>query len=180
MTRLESALFSTMAGLNGHSKAIAVLGDNVSNVNTVGYKRSRTEFVDIVTSLGNQSERIASTGNGVHVPEIRQVHKAGVIEPTGRSLDMAIEGTGFFQVGDPTNPSLTRAGNFQVDEEGFLSTASGDRVLGVAAGSTAEQGPEDPREDREEAEGAGQTGIQTDGPDGGPAKDLQEDRQGRR
>lgn len=136
--RLESALYSSREGLNAHGQAIAVVGDNVSNVSTVGYKESRIEFSDLFSTGGGGTDDLPLTaaGNGVAVSQVTQIHESGTLEYTGRSLDYAVEGTGFFQVGDPASPQYTRAGNFHIDADGQLVEQNGLAVLGFAPDGT--------------------------------------------
>lgn len=136
--RIESALYSSREGLNAHGQAISVVGDNISNSNTVGYKSSRVEFSDLLAEGGDGRASSAEPvgGNGVAVTQVRQLHETGVVEFTGRSLDVAIAGNGFFVVGDPSSPNYTRAGNFSVDENGLLINSGGKHVLGYAEGTT--------------------------------------------
>ncbi len=141
--RLESALYTSREGLNAHGQAIGVIGDNISNVNTVGYKTSRTEFADILAEGpdGRQSYAVEGGGNGVQVARIRQVHETGVIEFTGRTLDVAVAGEGYFILGDPANPNYTRAGNFEMNDQGFLVDPLGQQVLGTVGTDTGTLAP---------------------------------------
>lgn len=136
--RLESALFTSREGLNVHGQALGVIGDNISNVNTISYKTSRSEFADLVANgEGSLQNSITSGGgSGVQVANIRQIQDTGVIEFTGRQLDVAIAGRGFFMLGSADDPSYTRAGNFQMDNDGFLVNSQGQAVLGTAAGGS--------------------------------------------
>lgn len=136
--RLEGALYSSSAGLNAHGQAISVVGDNVSNMNTTAYKRSRTEFSDLLAApdAGREpSDKVS--GSGVALTGVRTIQETGMIESTGRPLDVGIEGTGFFVVGDAAAKSYnyTRAGNFQMRSDGVLATADGAAVLGRKPGS---------------------------------------------
>jgi flagellar hook protein FlgE len=133
--RIESALFASREGLQSHGIAINVVGDNVSNANTVGYKNSRVEFADLFAEggEGHRTQSLDPIGNGATVARIRQEHTAGIIDNTGRPLDAAIDGNGFFVVGDPTQPEYTRAGNFGTNTAGVLVDASGRPVLGFSA-----------------------------------------------
>ncbi|MBX7138684.1 MAG: flagellar hook protein FlgE [Oligoflexia bacterium] len=133
--RLESALFSSREGISAHGQAIAVIGDNISNANTVGFRASRVQFGDLVAGGRSTSETssIPSTGSGVAIQGVRPVQETGVIEATGRSLDVAIEGRGFIIVGDPQNPAYTRAGALSVSKEGILVDSNGEQVLGFAS-----------------------------------------------
>ncbi|RIL10345.1 MAG: hypothetical protein DCC75_04545 [Proteobacteria bacterium] len=136
--RLESALYSGREGLQAHGQALSVIGDNISNSNTVGYKTSRVEFADLFVGGrdGAQSTNIPSGGGGVALSRVRQIFEGGVLGDTGRSLDIGIDGGGFFMVGSTESPFYSRAGNFQIDEEGFLANSEGMRVLGLAPGGT--------------------------------------------
>jgi flagellar hook protein FlgE len=136
--RLESALFTSSSGIGAHGQAISVVGDNIANVSTTGFKTSRPEFSDIFAEGGDGRQSVAGpvTGNGVKLTTVRQLHETGIIEPTGRELDAGIEGKGFFIVGDAENPEYTRAGNFSVNEEGLLVNSDGKTVLGYQGSST--------------------------------------------
>jgi len=143
--RLESALYSSREGLTAHGQAISVIGDNISNANTTGFKGSRVEFADLLSSGGgaNANTDIASSGSGVSVRSIRQSHQAGVIEFTGRSLDMGIGGNGYFILADGDRQVYSRAGNFGVNGDGILVNSDGLPVLGYAGEFGGELGPLD-------------------------------------
>lgn len=141
--RLEGALYSSREGIMAHGQAIAVVGDNISNSNTVAFKRSRAEFQDIMAEgqEGRASETITG-GAGVAVTTVRPIQETGMLEQTGRALDAGIDGSGFFMVGDEKKTYYTRAGNFQMDAEGYLTTADGQRVLGLTGSAeTGTLGP---------------------------------------
>lgn len=137
--RLESALYSSRSGLDTHGQAISVVGDNIANVNTTGFKTSRVQFSDLYAEGGEGRQSIAgpTTGNGVSLKSVQQLHETGVAEPTGRPLDAAIAGAGFFVVGDAKGPEFTRAGNFQLADSGELQTGDGKPVLGYQGTATA-------------------------------------------
>jgi flagellar hook protein FlgE len=142
--RLETALFTSTNGMDSHGQAISVIGDNISNSSTVGYKRSRVQFADLVPDQGNHPETTAtipSTGSGSTIQSITQVHETGLIENTGRGLDVAIAGNGFFLVGDAATPSYTRAGNFSINQEGILVNQDGLPVLGLQGEDAVEPAP---------------------------------------
>ncbi len=124
---------TALSGINGASQGLAVISNNLANAQTTAFKASRAEFSDIFS--GAQS----SPGRGVRVDAITQDFSAGTINATGRELDMAIDGTGFFIVEDQTGkyPQLyTRNGSFKVDKDGFLTTQNGNRVLGYLRNDT--------------------------------------------
>ncbi|MCO6429969.1 MAG: flagellar hook protein FlgE [Deltaproteobacteria bacterium] len=136
--RLESALYTSREGLSAHGQALGVIGDNIANANTVAYKASRPEFADLLSegTEGRSSYAIVGGGSGVQVERIRVLHEAGVSEFTGRALDVAITGEGFFMVGNSEAPTYTRAGNFQLNAEGVLTTSDGLPVLGFQGEGT--------------------------------------------
>jgi len=134
--RLESALYSSRSGIDAHGMAIGVVGDNIANSSTTGFKASRAEFQDLVADGydGRDSWGGPAVGNGTAIAAVRPIHIEGNLDPTGRELDTAINGNGFFLVGDAEAPLLTRDGSFTLDAEGFLTTNTGQQVLGYAVG----------------------------------------------
>lgn len=134
--RLESALYSSRSGIDAHGMAIGVVGDNIANSNTTGFKASRAEFQDLVADGydGHDSWGGPDIGNGTAIAAVRPIHIGGNLDQTGRELDTAIDGNGFFLVGDAESPLLTRDGSFTLDAEGFLTTNTGQRVLGFGVG----------------------------------------------
>lgn len=136
--RLETALHTSREGLTAHGQAISVIGDNISNGNTTGYKQSRVEFGDLLPEGRDSTAAettIPNSGSGVMIQEVRTLFEDGIVENTGRRLDAAVAGSGFFLVGDPAGPALTRAGNFGISSDGFLVTTEGERVLGYPPNS---------------------------------------------
>ncbi|MFZ7104599.1 MAG: flagellar hook protein FlgE [Peptococcaceae bacterium] len=123
------SLFAGVSGLRAHQTRMDVIGNNISNVNTPGFKKSRVTFQEML----NQTMRGASSpqgdragtnplqiGLGVNLGSIDVIHTAGSPQSTGKALDMSIEGEGYFIVGDATNSYYTRAGNFDFDTENNL------------------------------------------------------------
>lgn len=121
-----------LSGLNAASKSLDVIGHNIANSGTTGFKASRAEFSESMASaVGAASGQ--STGIGVNVAAVTQMFKQGPITTTGNHLDVAINGDGFFVVRTPGpagETAYTRAGNFHVDNRGYLVTVNGDQVLG--------------------------------------------------
>jgi flagellar hook protein FlgE len=132
--RLESAFRASREGLTAHGQAISVIGDNIANANTTAFKRQRAEFTSLLSDKVNDrgSEVVAGVGDGVAIGRVRVNFETGPALVTGRELDVAISGRGFFLVGDAAAPTLTRAGNFQISEEGLLVTSEGLPVLGYS------------------------------------------------
>lgn len=119
-----------LTGLDAASKNLEVISNNIANANTSGFKRSRAEFADIYASsaLGSASNQ---TGAGVQVTTIRQQHTQGDITYTDNSLDLAISGGGLFRLQDSNGGMVySRAGMFGLDNEGYLSNATEQRLTG--------------------------------------------------
>lgn len=121
-----------LSGLNAASKSLDVSGHNIANSNTIGFKKSRAEFNEMVASaMGTgQCPGSAGAGIGVSVAAVTQQFTQGVLTPTANGLDMAINGDGFFVVNTPSGTAYTRNGAFQLDKNGQLVTANGDKVMG--------------------------------------------------
>ena len=126
-----------LSGLNAASKNLDVIGHNIANANTTGFKASRAEFADMVAaSTGAAGGR--SNGMGVEVAAVAQQFTQGGLTMTGNNLDVAINGNGFFGVTMPDGTiGYTRDGSFQLDAQGRLTTSSG---LPVANGITIPAG----------------------------------------
>ena len=141
--RLESAFRASREGLTAHGQAISVIGDNIANVNTTAFKRQRAEFSSLLSEKVDDrgAEVVAGVGDGVAIGRVRINFDTGPALATGRGLDVAINGRGFFLVGDPNAPTLTRAGNFQMNEEGLLVTSEGLPVLGYSGIDNEVLGP---------------------------------------
>ena len=150
-----------LSGLNAASKSLDVSGHNIANSNTIGFKRSRAEFNEMVASaMGTgQCPGSAGAGIGVSVAVVTQQFSQGVITPTANGLDMAINGDGFFVVNTPSGTAYTRNGAFQLDKNGFLVTANGDKVQGWADANATGTQPVD----LQFPTGAGIPGRQTTG-----------------
>jgi flagellar hook protein FlgE len=124
--------FSTaLSALSADSTAIDVVGNNLANLNTLGFKRSAVSFHDLVTQSMGAGLASTQVGFGVGTPTTQKEFSQGAIQTTGGELDAAIQGDGFFVVqGSNGSTQYTRAGNFQVDQNGDLTTATGEQVQG--------------------------------------------------
>ena len=124
--------FSTaLSGLNANSTAIDVIGNNLANLNTPGFKASAVSFHDLVTQSIGAGLGSTQVGFGVGTPITLRQFSQGALQSTGGPLDAAIQGDGFFIVQNSNgNVEYTRGGNFQVDTNGNLTTATGENVLG--------------------------------------------------
>jgi len=116
-----------LTGLSAATQDLSVTSNNLANSQTVGFKASRTEFGDIFAST---QTGVASTavGNGVRVQEVAQLFSQGNTKTTGNSLDLAINGNGFFTVSNNGSLSYTRDGEFQLNNAGQVVTASGAKL----------------------------------------------------
>lgn len=145
---LIASLTSGVSALRSFQRGIEVVGNNIANVNTAGFKGSRVEykegFNDILNrsatsdQLAGQSNSTANQiGTGVLADTISGDFSQGPVDVTGVNTDLGITGEGFFKVVDGTDGSefLTRAGNFRIDDVGFLVTQDGKRVQGLTGGS---------------------------------------------
>ena len=137
------SLFRGLTGLRSSQLSMDVIGNNIANVNTVGYKSSRATFKEmLLQTIRSASSGSASTGGtnamqvglGVSVGSIDRNMTQGVPQITNRQTDFSIEGNGFFILSDGSSDYFSRAGNFDVDYQGYLvSPFNGYRVQGVAA-----------------------------------------------
>jgi flagellar hook protein FlgE len=129
---ISSALYSGVSGLNTNSQAMSVIGNNLANTNTVGFKGSRTVFADLLSSNINGSGGTSQVGRGVGMSKVDQMFSQGTFESTESGLDVAIEGEGFFILKEPGDETAyySRAGAFRFDEDGYLVNPEGYQVMG--------------------------------------------------
>jgi flagellar hook protein FlgE len=157
------SMFAAISGLKTHQVMLDVTANDISNVNTIGYKASRTTFKDSLSQLSRGAAapgggvggiNPVQVGLGVQLGSVDAVMSGGSMQYTGNTLDVAIQGDGWFRVGRGTPPTgpfeYTRAGDFTLDQGGNLVTQDGlfvigrnvaggggtDQVLNIPAGST--------------------------------------------
>jgi flagellar hook protein FlgE len=131
---LSSALYSGVSGLNTDSQAMSVIGNNLANTNTIGFKGARTVFSDLLSSTIYGSGGVSQVGRGVNMSKVDNVFSQGTFQSTDSGTDVAIEGSGFFLLkkeGDATT-YYSRAGAFRFDQDGFLVNPEGLKVQGKA------------------------------------------------
>ena len=134
------SLNTGISGLRFQQDKLDVIGNNIANVNTVGFRAGRAQGVDVFSqrlsefSTGSSASQI---GSGVSLATVSSSFAQGNIDGTGQPYDMAIDGSGFFIVRDAVNNATyaTRAGDFRADANGFLTTTEGMRVQGEIPGS---------------------------------------------
>jgi len=144
--KMMRSLFSAVSGLRTHQTRMDVIGNNIANVNTLGYKASRVTFQEVFsqTLRGASSPTGLSlverggtnpqqVGLGVAIASIDTVQTPGNLQPTSRLTDVAIEGNGFFVLADGLRRVYTRVGNFSIDGDGVLVDYDGRKVLGWVA-----------------------------------------------
>ena len=152
------SMYSGISGLKNFQTKLDVIGNNIANVNTYGYKKERTIFKDLISQTQTGASGPSATRGGVNAVQvglgsqlaaIDTIHNPGSMQTTGRTLDMAISGDGFFMVGDSvvgpdeegligengfTNTLYTRAGNFYMDRNGYVVNGDGKYLVGLPNG----------------------------------------------
>ncbi len=133
---------TAVTGLKAATTDLDVTGNNIANSSTVGFKSSRTEFGDIYATAVVGAGSSNTPGSGVTVADIAQDFSAGTIEFTNNNLDLAINGSGFFQLDDGKGGvSYTRAGAFELDKNGFIVSKSGKFLQGYGLDSEGNRLP---------------------------------------
>lgn len=139
------SMYSAVSGLRIHQTKMDVIGNNIANVNTVGYKKAQVTFQEVFSQVvrgasaptgGKGGTNPQQIGLGVALGSINTIHTKGPSQRTDNPTDLMIDGEGFFVVSDDPNFNnryYTRAGNFSIDRDGNLVTADGYKVLGYAA-----------------------------------------------
>ncbi|QOY37684.1 flagellar hook protein FlgE [Anaerobacillus isosaccharinicus] len=133
------SMYSGIGGMKNFQTKLDVIGNNIANVNTFGFKKGRTTFKDLVsqqlTGASNPTDNRGGTnprqiGLGGTIATVDTIHTQGSLQTTGRALDLGISGDGFFIVNDGPLSYYTRAGNFYLDSQGTLVTSDGLKVQG--------------------------------------------------
>ena len=151
------SMYSGISGLKNFQTKLDVIGNNIANVNTYGFKKGRVVFKDLVSQMQTGASAPTQTRGGVNAVQvglgaqlaaIDTIHGSGSLQTTARVLDLAISGEGFFMVGDAngapddtgvigedgySNIMYTRAGNFYMDKNGYLVNADGKYLVGHAS-----------------------------------------------
>src|SRR5580692_3350541 len=138
------AMFSSISGLQSSSQWLDVIGNNISNVNTVAFKASRAEFTSQFsqTLLNGGGDNSADgtggidpqqVGLGTRLASIDAIFTQGPTLNTGVSTDISIQGNGFLIAKNGNQSYLTRAGNLTFDSDGYLVNANGDQIQGFNA-----------------------------------------------
>ena len=132
-----TSMFTAVTGLSSYGNAMGVIGNNIANVGTAGFKSSRATFSDLISSSmagGAGSDQI---GLGVYLNDVQTNFSQGSMTTTGNTFDLAIDGNGFYQVRNPSGAVFyTRAGQFKVDSVGQVVDASGALLQAYQADTT--------------------------------------------
>lgn len=136
------SMYSGVSGLRAHQLKMDVIGNNIANVNTVGFKGQRVTFQEVYSQTlqgagspqaGRGGTNAQQIGLGISLSSIDTFHIRGAVQRTDNNTDLAVNGDGFFMISDSADylsRSYTRAGNFSLDESGNLVAANGYKVLG--------------------------------------------------
>ncbi|MEX0912751.1 MAG: flagellar basal-body rod protein FlgG [Gemmatimonadota bacterium] len=137
---MDPSLRTAATGMRAQQTRTEVIANNLANVNTTAFKRSRAHFEDLLYQTVQGSTTIGApdaatmpeiqVGRGVRLAAVQRLHSAGAVEQTGRPFDVAIEGDGFFQVQLPNGEvGFTRDGSFTVSDQGMLITQGGYTIV---------------------------------------------------
>lgn len=146
---LMGSLVSGVSAMQSFVKGMEVIGDNIANSKTVGFKRQRVNYSDNFSDtlrdatpggVNSSNQPPVQVGAGVNVAAAQKVMEQGAVELTGVASDLAISGSGFFRVLNASSEEqfLTRDGSFRLDESGFLTDKNGNYLLGLTGGSPTE------------------------------------------
>jgi flagellar hook protein FlgE len=132
-----TTMFSAVSGLNTYGNAMSVIGNNIANVGTVGFKSSHASFADLVSaSLGGGSS-VGQVGLGVFLNDVQTSFTQGSLSNTGNTLDLAIDGNGFFELRDNAGAvAYSRAGQFKLNNLGQIVDPSDRFLQGYQATAT--------------------------------------------
>jgi flagellar basal-body rod protein FlgG len=132
------SLYSAATGMGAQQTQIDVVANNLANSSTTGFKKSRANFEDLMyrtiqvagqtTPGGGQIPAGIQMGMGVKTAGVQKIFTQGDYTETGNTFDFAIQGDGFFRVLHGDTDHYTRAGNFSLDSEGFITSPAGDRL----------------------------------------------------
>ena len=129
---LSASMWTGISGLLAHGEKMNVIGNNLANVNTVGFKGARMDFEDFIQQDVNSAAGVTQVGRGVSIGAIYGDFSQGAFETTNEATDLAISGKGFFQVKVPNEDTeyYTRSGNFRFNKDGYLTDPHGYRLQG--------------------------------------------------
>lgn len=154
---LIGSLNSGISALRNFARGLEVIGNNIANVNSIAFKGARTKYTDTFSQFLKQPSTSPADGNGSNSPAaqiglgtqisgIQTSFLQGALTTTGQNTDLAIAGSGFFQVRNAQNNQLfaTRAGDFRTDDQGYITTSDGYRLQGLTGGTVSYRAAIDP------------------------------------
>ncbi len=121
-----------LSGLNGAAKNLDVIGNNIANTSTIGFKGSRTEFADVYAN-SLYGTGVNQAGIGSKIAAVAQQFDQGNLSQTSNPLDVAINGNGFFRMSQGTIISYSRNGQFHLDRDGYMINSTGQRLTGTTS-----------------------------------------------
>ncbi len=125
-----TSLFAGVSGINASGQQISVVGDNIANINTIGFKSARAEFVDVLSGNLGSAGGASQIGSGSRLNGVTQNFTQGSLESSGVTTDLAIDGNGFFIIQDTSGVFYSRSGMFRLNNQQFLVNEQGQSVLG--------------------------------------------------
>jgi len=130
---MQTSLYTGISGLNANLSALSVIGNNVANINTNGFKSSRVLFEDVMSQSASGGSEI---GLGVNLSSTQRIFSQGAFETTASGLDLAISGNGFFTLADDSGTFYSRAGAFRLDKDGYMVNPSDLKAQGYMANAS--------------------------------------------
>jgi len=142
---LSASMWTSVSGLLAHGQKMSTVGNNIANINTVGFKGSRMDFQDILYSSIGTNFGGGQIGGGVGIGIVMNDFSQGSFETTTSALDIGISGNGFFKVSPEGSSAAyyTRAGNFHLTKEGYVQDSNGFSLQGWALSSSGKGAPTD-------------------------------------
>ncbi len=130
-----TALYTAVSGMDANGESLSVIGDNIANQNTIGFKSSNVAFGDILSQSLSGGAGNSQVGRGVRMTSVTPLFSQGSFQTSANGLDLAIDGNGFFMVANPntTARSYTRAGQFSLDSDGNIVNPEGMLLQGYLA-----------------------------------------------
>ena len=127
---LIGSLFAGVTGLSSNSQAMEIIGDNIANVNTVGFKQSRGVFSDTFSNILSNGSSFSQVGRGATLNGVIQSFSQGSLEASPNALDLAIDGSGFFIVNNGNGNYYTRNGQLRMNQNGVVQAITGETLQG--------------------------------------------------
>jgi flagellar hook protein FlgE len=133
-----TSLYTAVSGMDANGESLSVIGDNIANQNTIGFKASDVSFGDVLSQSLSGGSGTSQIGRGVQLIGISPVFSQGSFQTSSNGLDLALDGNGFFMVNDPNTSarSYTRAGQFTLDKNGNIVSPDGLALQGYLADAT--------------------------------------------